>query len=291
MSIPGFDDGVAQLNGQSIAYSIGGKGPPVLLLHGFPQTRAMWMHVAPRLSKSFTVVASDLRGYGDSSKPTTVKDMGFRPMAQDQRALMANLGFDRFHIVGHDRGGRTAHRLALDSPDAVISATVMDIVPTHVLLDRLTREVALAYYHWFFLAQPAPMPETLIAPDPDAYFEGCLAGWGGARLDDFPAEALEAYRQSWRRPETIAAMCHDYRAGASLDFKLDAQDLARRVCCPAMVMFGRDGAMAKHFDIAETWSQRFTDLRAVGCPGGHFFVDAFPNETADALSAFLSDIG
>jgi len=285
----GFDAGVAEVNGQQIAYVTGGAGPPVLLLHGFPQTHVMWHAVAPLLAERFTVVAADLRGYGASSTPEGTAPYSFRHMAADQRALMAHLGFARFHLVGHDRGGRTAHRLALDAPDAVQSLTVMDIVPTHLLLDALTRSVAQAYYHWFFLAQPAPFPETMIGHNADAYFESCLTGWGSASLADFDPQALEAYRAAWRKPDVIRGMCADYRAALAHDFDLDAADLGRRVTCPSLVMFGADGAMAKAYDVPATWADRLSDMRAAAVPGGHFFIDQHPEETATALIAFLTD--
>ncbi|MGJ8615555.1 MAG: alpha/beta fold hydrolase, partial [Sulfitobacter sp.] len=159
-TIPSFTFDTVTLNGQQIAYARGGSGPPVLLLHGFPQTHMMWHAVAPMLAEHFTIVAPDLRGYGASSKPHGTENYSFRAMASDPLALMRHLGFEHFHLVGHDRGGRTAHRMALDAPDAVLSLTVMDIVPTHLLLNDLSRQVAQAYYHWFFLAQPSPFPET-----------------------------------------------------------------------------------------------------------------------------------
>jgi haloacetate dehalogenase len=285
--IDGFTSGTAELDGQSIAYEIGGGGPPVLLLHGFPQTRAMWHAVAPRLAERFTVVAADLRGYGDSGKPRGMENYSFRAMAADQRALMAHLGHEQFHLVGHDRGARTAHRLALDAPEAVTTLTLMDIVPTHLLLDQLRKEVAAAYYHWFFLAQPEPFPEGMIGADPDRFYESCLLGWGAAELSDFDADALAAYRESWRRPETIRAMCDDYRAALEIDFDDDAADLGRRVDCPALVLWGGDGAMARAYDVAGTWADRLADMRGVAIPGGHFFPDTAPDATAKALLAFL----
>jgi haloacetate dehalogenase len=290
MTIRGFDHQRAEVNDQTIAFSRGGNGPPLLLLHGFPQTRAMWHAIAPALAEQFTVIAPDLRGYGDSSKPDGVAAMSFRAMAADQTALMRSLGFARFHVAGHDRGGRTAHRMALDSPEAVASLTVMDIVPTYLLLDQLTQRVATDYYHWFFLAQPAPFPETLIGHDPDLYFERCLLGWGKATLDDFAPEALAAYRDSWRRPETIHTMCNDYRAAIEIDVALDAADLETRVACPALVLYGADGAMAKSYDVAATWADRLEGYTARAIPGGHFFPDQSPEETAHTLMDFLSDI-
>ena len=247
----------------------------------------MWHAVAPILAAHFTVIAPDLRGYGASSKPHGTANYSFRAMAADQLALMHQLGFDHFHLVGHDRGARTAHRLALDAPEAVQSLTLMDIVPTHLLLDDLNRHVAQAYYHWFFLAQPAPFPETMIAHDPDAYFESCLLGWGAAQLSDFAPEALSAYRSAWRDPNTIRGMCEDYRAALAYDFDHDAVDLDARVTCPALVMWGADGAMGKAYDVAATWADRLTDIHALPVPGGHFFVDQYPDETAAAMLGFL----
>jgi len=288
--LPGFTDATADVNGQTIAYSRAGDGPPVLLLHGFPQNRAMWRGIAPTLAQRFTVIATDLRGYGESSKPEGVEAYTFRNMAADQRALMQTLGFDQFHLVGHDRGARTAHRLALDAPKAVRSLTLMDIVPTHLLLQDLSKDVATAYYHWFFLAQPAPFPETMIAQDSDWYYESCLLGWGGADLEDFDPEALYAYRQSWRWPDTIAAMCNDYRAAITHDYNHDAADLGRSISCPALVMYGVDGAMAKHYDVPATWSDRLSDMRSRALPGGHFFPDLHPRKTTEVLDDFLNSL-
>ena len=275
-------------DGIRVSYEVAGQGPPVLLLHGFPQTRAMWRAVVARLSERFTCVTADLRGYGASSKPDALPDLSnysFRAMAADQVALMRHLGFDRFHLVGHDRGGRTAHRLALDHPEAVASLTVMDIVPTHYLLEHWSKEVATAYFHWTYLAQPAPFPEHMIGADPDHFYEACLLGWGGARLSDF-AE-IEAYRAAWREPATIAGMTNDYRAALAVDFGLDAADLGRQVTCPALVLWGRDGAMARFYDVGETWAPRLARMETGAIPGGHFFIDQSPGETAEALLAFL----
>lgn len=271
----------------TIAYEATGSGPPVLLLHGFPQTQAMWHAIIPALARDFTVITADLRGYGNSTKPKAVADMSFRAMAGDQVALMHHLGFARFHLVGHDRGARTAHRLALDHGDAVASLTLMDIVPTHLLLNELGQDVARAYYHWFFLAQPAPFPETLIGHDPDAYFDSCLAGWGGG-MGGFDDTALAAYRAAWRKPDCIASMCNDYRAAIDVDFDLDAADLDRRVDAPALVLYGGDGIMGRAYDVAATWADRLSNMTSAALPGGHFFPDTHPAETAAALRAFLT---
>lgn len=273
-----------------IAYQMEGAGPPVLLLHGFPQTQAMWDHIAPALAQTRTVVRADLRGYGESSKPKDASAYSFREMAGDQLNLMRHLGFDRFDLIGHDRGGRTAHRMALDAPEAVASLTVMDIVPTHHLLAPLDRKVAQSYYHWFFLAQPYPFPEQMIAADPDRYFESCLLGWGAARLEDFDPDQLTAYRRAWRQPDTIRGMCNDYRAALELDFDHDAADLSQKVTCPTLVLYGGDGAMDKAFDMKAVWTPRCTSLTAQAIPGGHFFPDTAPLETVAALKGFLDQI-
>ncbi|WP_050931256.1 alpha/beta fold hydrolase [Aestuariivita boseongensis] len=288
--LPGFTDHRFAGGPVEIAYSMAGSGAPLLLLHGFPQTRAMWRGIAPVLAERFTVIAPDLRGYGASGTPEGVEAMSFRNMAADPVALMRSLGFDRFHVVGHDRGARTGHRMALDAPDAVASLTVMDIVPTHLLLDQLTQQVAKDYYHWFFLAQPTPFPETLIGHDPDLYFERCLLGWGKASLDQFDEKALEAYRAAWRKPGTIHTMCNDYRAAIEVDFHHDAADLDRQVTCPALVLYGADGPMAKTYDVGGTWADRLADMRSAAIPGGHFFPDQNPGDTIAALVDFLSTI-
>jgi haloacetate dehalogenase len=279
-------------NGIIINCVTAGSGPPVLLLHGFPQNLAMWAGVAPLLAKAgFTVVCADLRGYGDSSKPSCVADRSnyaFRAMAADQVALMSQLGFARFHMVGHDRGGRTGHRMALDRPDAVLSLAVFDIVPTYTMFMDTNRHVAGAYWHWYFLSQPQPFPERVIGNDPDLFYEACLVGWGATRLEDFDAEMLADYRRCWRDAGMIHGSCSDYRAAATIDLEHDAADLDRRVTCPTLVLFGAAGTMARCFDIPAEWGKRCADLRAASLPGGHFFVDHFPQETADILVKFLS---
>ena len=285
--IDGFSQGRANVNGVEIAYEVGGDGPPLLLLHGFPQTRALWARVAPVLARGHRVVCPDLRGYGDSSKPQAVAQMSFREMGRDMLALMAGLGHARFDLAGHDRGGRVAHRMALDAPERIGRLALLDIVPTHLLLDQLSKEVAKAYYHWFFLAQPAPFPERMIGADPDFYFEASLTGWGAARLEDFSADQLAAYRAAWRDPDTIRGMCNDYRAALAVDFDHDAADLARRVSAPTLVAWGRDGAMGRAYDVAATWAGRCEVITPAALPGGHFFIDTHPAETAAALDGFF----
>jgi haloacetate dehalogenase len=287
----GFRHAAAQVEGIDIAYAIGGSGPPVLMLHGFPQNRSMWGKVAPRLAARYTVVCADLRGYGDSSKPRCLADRSnyaFRAFADDQVALMRQLGFQRFHVVGHDRGGRTGHRMALDYPGKVATLTVMDIVPTHAMFSKANSAVSQAYWHWYFLAQPEPFPERLIGHDPDFFYETCLTGWGAATLADFDADMLTSYRHSWRDPACIHGMCSDYRAAGSVDFQHDAADLEAKVRAPVLAFFGSRGAMARLFDLPAEWRMRCANVSEASLPGGHFFVDQFPVETARVLSEYLA---
>ncbi len=274
-------------SGAKIAYDVQGSGPPLLLLHGFPQTRAMWGAIAPVLAKHFTVVTADLRGYGASSKPEGVAAYSFREMGGDMLELMAHLGHEQFSLVGHDRGARTAHRMALDAPQRVSRIALLDIVPTHLLLSELTTPVAKGYYHWFFLAQPAPFPERLIEADPDYYFESCLTGWGSNVLEDFAPAHLAAYRESWRAPDCISGMCNDYRAAIEFDFILDSKDAHQTLPIDALILYGAHGPMAQAYDVPATWKDKFANVKSEGMPGGHFFPDTAPDETAKALLGFF----
>lgn len=276
----------ADVNGQRIAYEAAGDGPPLLLLHGYPQCRALWRPIVPHLAEHFRVVWADLRGYGESSMPMTMEAMSFREMAADMVALMEHLGFSRFRVAGHDRGARATHRMALDHPERVEAISLLDIVPTHHLLANLTQEAARAYYHWFFLAQPAPFPETMIGADPQSYFERCLLGFGKASLSDFDPDLLAEYRAAWARPGAVVAGCNDYRAAIDVDFHHDAADLHRKVTCPAQVLYGAEGAMARLMDVPATWEERLSAMEAEAIPGGHFFPDQSPRETAEALLRF-----
>ncbi len=287
----GFQEHRIEVDGTMIHCQVGGNGPPVLLLHGFPQTHAMWAQIAPDLVRDYTVVCADLRGYGASDKPRGVENYSFRAMGGDQVGVMASLGFDRFHVVGHDRGGRVAHRMALDHDDNIMSLTVMDIVPTHLLLNELNTPVARAYYHWFFLAQPEPFPEEMILENPNRYYESCLLGWGASKLQDFAPNQMAAYRQAWSDPDCVRAMCDDYRAAIDFDFAIDAADLDQKVLCPSLVLYGADGAMAKAYDVGATWHDRLATYEVEAVTGGHFFVDQSPQETVAVLRAFLTRLG
>jgi len=263
----------------------GGSGPPLLLLHGHPQTHAMWHLVAPRLAQDFTVVAPDLRGYGDSAKPPTTPDhapYAKRAMARDQVAVMQQLGFERFAVAGHDRGGRCAYRLALDHPERVLQLAVLDIVPTSEAFRRADMAFALSYWHWFFLAQPADLPERLIQADPEAFYLR-----RGGRL--FAPEALAEYRRCFHDPATIHAMCEDYRAGATIDFALDEADRGtRRIACPVLVLWGRRGQLENAYDVLVVWRDWADDVRGRALDCGHFLPEEAPDETYAELHRFFA---
>ncbi len=286
-----FDSRFVTVGDVRIHCRIGGAGPAVLLLHGYPQNHAMWAGVAERLASRFTVVCADLRGYGESSKPADADDhstYSFRAMAADQVGLMEALGHARFGVAGHDRGARVTHRMALDRPDRVQAMAVLDIAPTLYMYEHTDRRFASTYWLWFFLPLPAPMPEKLIGADPDFFFESALGRYGGTSLDGFDREQLESYRRSWRDPAMIAASCADYRAGASIDLEHDRADLDRRVDCPSLAMWAGDGLMAQHFDFERIWAQRCTQLQTASVSGGHFFPDHNPADTARVLGDFFS---
>ncbi len=271
---------------------ISGQGPPILLLHGYPQNVAQWARLTPLLDAELTVVCADLRGYGDSSKPHANADgttYSFRAMAADQIAIMAALGFDSFHLAGHDRGGRVAHRMALDHPQRVRSLSVMDLVPTYAMYMDTNARLAGQYWQWYFLPLPEPFPERLIGADPDYYFENCLVVNGGAGLDAYDAEALAEYRRCWRDPAMIHASCADYRAGASVDLAHDSSDLDQKVACPTLALWGGSGLLRTHFDIGAEWAKRCVDVRSVAIDGGgHFFPELQPRETAAELLEFVA---
>jgi haloacetate dehalogenase len=265
----------------------GGSGPPLLLLHGHPQTHAMWHLVAPQLAEEHTVVAPDLRGYGESSKPPTRPDhepYSKRAMARDAVALMRALGFDRFAVAGHDRGARVAYRLALDHPECVEKLAVLDVIPTGETWRRADRRFMLAWWHWAFLAQPAPLPETLIGADPDGYY------FGGDR-SLFHPEALADYLASARVPETIHAMCEDYRAGATYDFELDEADRAegRRIACAVLVLWGARSDLGELIgDPLAIWRGWADDVRGRALDCGHYVAEEAPEETYAELRSFFA---
>lgn len=268
----------------------GGSGPPVLLLHGFPQTAAMWAGIAAELARSHTVVATDLRGYGASSRPESGPDhagYSFRAMAGDQVGVMSHLGHDRFAVVGHDRGARVTHRLTLDHPDRVTRAAVLDILPTAHVYSHVDRALATAYYHWFLFIQPDDLPERLIAGDPIGYLHTLLGAWGSGTEHVSP-EALASYEKAFAHPANRHAMLEDYRAGASIDLEHDAADADRKVEVPLLVLWGaRSVVGASPIDPAEVWRARATDVRAATVDAGHFLVEERPAETLAVVDGFL----
>ena len=262
----------------------GGSGPPLLLLHGHPQTHMMWHRVATRLARDYTVVAPDLRGYGDSSKPPTTADhepYSKRAMARDCVALMEYLGFASFAVAGHDRGGRCAYRLALDHPQRIRRLAVLDIIPTGEAFRRTDMVFALGYWHWFFLAQPFDLPERLIGADPDAYYFR-------TNRDVFEPEALADYLRCVRDPATIHAMCEDYRAASTVDYALDEADRGvRRISCPLLVLWASQGSLSRWYDVLGVWRAWADDVRGRALPCGHYLAEEAPAETAMELAAFF----
>ena len=253
-----FKKSFAKVNNVNITYVIGGSGPPLLLLHGYPQTHVIWHKIAPTLATKYTVVASDLRGYGDSSKPPTDErhePYSKRAMAEDQVQLMKNLGFDRFLLIGHDRGGRVGHRLALDYPESVEKLVVMDIAPTYTMYKTTDMDFAKAYYHWFFLIQPADIPERMINADP-MYFLNKKFGQWGRDSGAFTKTAFAEYLRCLT-PETIHASCEDYRASASIDLDHDQIDLdnGHKIACPVLAIWGTKGFVGNKYDVIAEWKK------------------------------------
>lgn len=294
--IESFEDIHVDVQGTRIHATVGGEGPPVLLLHGYPQTHVMWHRVAPRLAERNTVVLADLRGYGDSARPPSEADHASyskRAMAADQVGLMHELGFETFAVVGHDRGARVAHRMVLDRPDAVSRVALLDIVPTRHVFTHVDRALAQAYYHWFFLSQAPDLPEHLIGADPAYYLRHKLAQWSaGTGIEAFAPEAVEEYVRCFSDPEVIRSSCEDYRAGASIDLEHDEIDAAagRRLTCPALVLWGSVGFVGSAYDVLDVWRQYADDVRGHAVESGHFLAEEAPEATTAALQDFLTDL-
>jgi haloacetate dehalogenase len=271
-------------NGVNIHGVTSGKGPPLLLLHGYPQTHAMWHLTAPVLSETFTVVAADLRGYGASEKPVSSPDHATyskREMAKDMVDLMAQFGHDEFHVLAHDRGGRVAHRMAMDHPDRVKSMMILDIAPTREMYANTTDGFARDYWHWFYLIQDAPMPEAMIGADPDAY-------WLAKCPDNvFAEDALSAYLAAFRDPACISASCEDYRAAATIDIQHDNDDGEAKVRCPMHVLWGAKGVIEARFDCLNLWWSRAERVTGHALECGHYMAEELPDQIiAEALKFF-----
>ena len=289
--LEGFSLETIDVNGVGIGTRRAGSGPPLLLMHGNPQTHAMWHRVAPRLAEHFTIVATDLRGYGDSSKPPTDEQhlpYSKRTMAADQVALMRACGFEQFYVAGHDRGGRVAYRMALDTPEAVQKLAVLDIIPTGEAYARMNLSVAMGYWQWLLLAQPYDVPEHLIGLDPDWFWRQFVGG--GTVPPFFAPEAVAEYLRCFRRPENVHGMCEDLRAAATIDCELDWADqrAGRKISCPLLVLWGKNGSLPQWYDVLEVWRGWATTVAGHALPAGHYLAEEAPDETAQALIAFFT---
>jgi haloacetate dehalogenase len=288
---PGFTSEMVATDGATIRTLRGGSGPPLLLLHGHPETHACWHKIAPALSAEFTVVLTDLRGYGDSSKPDGgERSVNYAPraMARDQVEVMRRLGFERFGVVGHDRGGRVAHRMALDAPHAISRIAVLDIAPTLTMYDRADKTFATRYVWWFFQIQPFPIPEHLIGMDPEFYLREHIS-----RQNKTPGAVTEAalgeYLRCYCASATIHAACEDYRAAAGIGLELDAQDEAagRKIGAPLLALWGAKGVVGQTYDVLETWRAKAVDVTGMALECGHLLPEEAPQRTLEELVRFM----
>jgi haloacetate dehalogenase len=292
--LDGFARHDIKTSGARIVAVTGGKGPPLLLLHGNPFNHLSWLKIAPRLATEFTVVATDLRGYGDSEKPPGGPrhiNYSFRAMAQDQVKVMAALGFERFYAAGHDRGARVLHRMCLDHPQKVARAAIIDIIPQHYLYANVTKTWATFSWHWFFNIQPYDMPERMMGADPDWFIRKKLAKTEQG-LSFFAPEALADFMRCFRDPRTIHAICEDYRAAADIDLEMDEADMAagRRIACPLLLLWGATGGVGRNQKSEEIWPRYAADIRAAkALPSGHYVNEEAPDETYSELRAFFRD--
>lgn len=285
-----------QTNETTIFVRTHGSGPPVLLLHGFPETHLMWHRVAPLLARQFTVVCADLRGYGNSGCPASAANhepYSKRAMARDMIAVMKKLGFARFSVAGHDRGGRVAYRLALDHPEQIERLAVLDIVPTEAVWERADDRFALAFWPWLLLAQPEPLPERILTTTAETIVDNALSQWGSA-ADAFPPDIRAAYIAALQSPQHAHAICEEYRAAAAIDREHDRADraLGKRLACPVLALWSASGALANWYDDEGgplgIWRQWANDVQGKAIDGGHFFPEEAAEATAAALIDFLS---
>jgi haloacetate dehalogenase len=288
--LSGFSAHTITVGDVAINTAQAGSGPPLLLLHGYPQSHTMWHAVAPRLAEHFTVVAPDLRGYGDSSKPAGDERHEMyskRTMAADMVGVMSALGFERFFVAGHDRGARVGHRMALDHSDRVLRLAVIDIVPTHHLFATADQAFGNAYYHWFFLSQAPPMPERLIGGSAMFFLNTTLDRWS-ATDDAITPQARAEYERCFDEA-TIHASCEDYRAAATIDLEHDEEALDVKVACPVLALWGEFGRMGRLYDVMETWEERAADVRGAMLPCGHFVPEEAPDGTVRELLEFFTE--
>jgi len=292
----GFESHELGTSRGSVFARVAGTGPPLLLLHGYPQTHVMWRETATSLVDRFTVVVADLPGYGQSFRPTPAADHtphSKRALAEDLVAAMSGLGHERFSVAGHDRGGRVAYRMALDHPDRVAALAVLDVVPTGDVWSRADADLALLYWHWAFLAQPAPLPERLIGADPDAFFDLHVRALGlGRALDRYPAELMAGYRAILDDASTVEAICEDYRAGATVDREHDDADRGRRrIECPLLALWSARGALPRLYgDVLDVWRPWAADVTGYGLDASHFLVEDEPELVGKSLAAFVGRV-
>ncbi len=287
---PGFERRRIETSGAAIILVTGGRGPPLLLLHGYPQTHLMWRKLAPRLAAEFTVVVPDLRGYGDSSRPPAGPDnsnYAKRALAQDQVETMQTLGFARFAVAGHDRGARVAHRLARDYPERIERLALLDIVPTLYRFETIDQKAATASYHWFFLIQPGGLPERLIGAEPEFFLRHSL----GALLRDtavLEPEVFAEYLRCFSNPETIRATCDEYRAGATIDLVHDRADRGRRIMMPLLMLWGRRSSQGSGYDMLAVWRDHAETVSGQAIDSGHFLPEEAADDTYQALHEFFA---
>lgn len=267
-----------------------GRGEPLLLLHGYPQTHVIWHKIAPKLAEHFTVIATDLRGYGDSSKPDGGEQHAAyskRAMAHDQVAVMRHCGFERFYVAGHDRGGRVAHRMALDHPERVQKIAVLDIAPTHWMYTTTDLEFARGYYHWFLLIQPYDLPEQMIAANVEHWLRSKFGQWGRDR-QAITDEAYAEYLRCFKDFAAIHASCEDYRASAGIDLQHDEQDMHTNISAPLLVLWGEKGFVGRKYDLLNVWKQRAAHVHGYGLPCGHYLPEEAPEQTLQAFLDFFA---
>jgi haloacetate dehalogenase len=291
MMLDRFAQRSVDVNGVTINLRHGGNGPPLLLLHGYPQTHVIWHQIADRLAEHHTLVMPDLRGYGDSSRPEGAADhsnYSKRVMAQDMVDVMAALGHAHYDVCGHDRGGRVAHRLALDHPQAVRKLMLLDISPTSTMYAGTDQAFATAYFHWFMLIQPKPLPETLVGNSAPFLLKAFLGGWGSSGHAFIDAAAMAEYERCFCRPDAIHAACEDYRAAASIDLEHDAADGERRIACPVHVIWGRNGIVGRMFDPIADWQAKCSaGVTGVAFDSGHFIPEQKPDALLAEMEAFF----
>jgi haloacetate dehalogenase len=288
---PDIPTQLERIGALDINFRMVGQGPPILLLHGYPQSHVIWHGVVKSLSPRYTLVMPDMRGYGDSSKPPSDPEhanYSKKSMASDMVSLMTNLGFDQFFLCGHDRGGRVAHRLCLDYPPRVKRLMLLDVAPTRVMLERTDQHFARAYFHWFFLAQASPVPETMIGSNPDFFLECMLGGFRSKGLSVFNRAALRAYKDAFRNPETIRAGCEDYRAALTIDMQHDIADAGKKIECPVHLLWSEHGVIGKMFSPLREWqdlSEAVVTGHAVNA--GHFIPDEIPQDLSFEICKFF----